>query len=377
MAKTQMEIEKKFPRILFITARSDLGGGPQHLFDLCSELKTQHPECFFAIAAADEEPFAQRYKELAHDFIALPKRSFKLKSFKELLFFCRKNKINLIHSHGRGGGIYARLLALIGGISVIHTFHGIHIPKTPLGILKLFIDYCFIPLTKHFICVSQDEQIKVKELHLAPLKKVSVILNGVDLKKIDLCPNSPKTSTIKIGTLARFNYQKGLDLQLKILSSFIQKFPEFDLEVLITGNGEDWQKTIEQHKTLPFSLSQKIKLIGPTNSPLNFLKQLDFYISFSRWEGLPLSVLEAMGSRLPCLLSNVTGHRDLAKDKAVILFELNDPLDFEKKFLALLKNPDEAKNLGLKARLDVERKFTRQLMGTKTFELYQIMELTN
>ena len=128
--------------ILFISSRSDIGGGSKHLNDLLEYLHSNNSEYDIYVAAPLEEPFGPFYKKYSKQFIEIPKRGITITSILELLFFIRKYKIDIIHSHGRGAGMYSRPLKLLTlllfyKLQVIHTFHGIHQGSNLAGILSI------------------------------------------------------------------------------------------------------------------------------------------------------------------------------------------------------------------------------------------------
>lgn len=364
---------ENLPRLLFIISRADIGGETQQLYDLCLGLKEQYPDVFFAIAAPNEAPYAERYKKLTPYIIEIPKKKFRLLSLFKLWYFCRKEKITLIHSHAREAGTYSRLLALCG-YKVVHTFHGIHIRYNLPGILKLLLGRILAPLMKRAICVSLDEKEKVLKSKLAYPSQIAVINNGIDLKKIDeRCQRRNLDGTFILGTLARFDLHKGIDLELKTLAHFFTIYPQSKIKVLIAGGGDEWEKIKKLHEEL--KLGNKVELLGPTHQPLEFLSQLDCYVSFSRAEGLPLAVLEAMAFSLPCLLSNVTGHRVLVDKKCGYLFDLENEHEFISQLLAIQENRIVATEIGKASRKKIETQFTKEKMLKETYNLYIKMSL--
>ncbi|MFH4347153.1 hypothetical protein WAJ13_22105, partial [Acinetobacter baumannii] len=66
----------------------------------------------YYVACPEEEPYWDRYTQLLGEgeLIKIPHRKFKLKYYLEMLSFVKKNNIDIIHSHGKGAGIYSRLL---------------------------------------------------------------------------------------------------------------------------------------------------------------------------------------------------------------------------------------------------------------------------
>ncbi len=327
-------------KILYISSRSDMGGGPKHLLQLLKHFSQSKSQFSIFLASPEDKPFGDQFKKHAQCFIKIPHRHFSFMSYFKLLSLCKENSIDIIHSHGRGAGTYSRLLALFG-FKIIHTFHGVHNDLSLLGRLKLQIDRLLSMLTDQFICVSESEKQKALLFKVANVNKIRVIENGIDfhlsgpISSLDLRKEHSIPSEVKLwGTLSRLGHEKGLDLFLKTI---IKTSRLKNIFFFVAGSGdqrENLQSLLNSHHI------KNVKLIGEIQNPLSFLKGLDGYFSYSRGEGLPLSVLEALSCNLPCLLSNVTGH-DQFKNK-VDLFDLHSPEDFIQKIQSPLK-PDYSK----------------------------------
>jgi len=348
--------------ILLITVRSDTGGGPKHVFDLVRTLKEKYQDNKISIASPADLPYGPKFRDLAHKHFEIPHRKFSIIKFLSLLIYCKDQNINIVHSHGRGAGYYSRLLGLFG-IKVIHTFHGAHFERSATGKIKVFIDRVLKIATDKLINVSHDEYKASLSMGLTNESKVAIIPNGIDhihikkeyseYKKNESRKsfNLPETAIIW-GTLSRLTYQKGIDLFLKL------DLPE-NTVFAIAGDGEDKESLL---KSIPEQKKKQILFLGNINEPIKFLSALDGYFSSARWEGLPLSVLEAMSCELPCLLSRVDGHREL---EGVMLYDLNSSDDFQKKFSEI--NHTE---LGRKAGSVIEKNYNLELMTKKTYQIY-------
>jgi hypothetical protein len=157
-------MKEKTPTVLMLTARADFGGGPEHLYRLINLL---HHKINIYTACPEDYPYWNLYsKVLGSDhLIKIPHRKFRIGALLDLLHCLKKNKINIIHSHGKGAGIYSRFLSLLTGISCIHTFHGIHIGH--YGRFKrnlyLLIEKILSRFTKQYISVSKSEKQSVIE----------------------------------------------------------------------------------------------------------------------------------------------------------------------------------------------------------------------
>ena len=358
-------------KILFLSVRSDIGGGPKHLKDIVENLsKCSDPIYDITIAAPLEEPFAPKFKELSKNFIEIPKRKFSINSFLEILDYCLMNKIDLVHSHGRGAGVYSRILYLFG-FRVVHTFHGIHQASGFLGKLKVLTDKILRPFTDQFICVSDDEREEAIQLKFAPQNKIKVIKNGIDYQTISN-QNFSKTlrdqnsEKVILGFLAREDYQKGLDLLLTSVKELPEEIQN-QIVIYIAGPSQtgEFNSIVKDNQ-----LDHIIKVIGPTNQPLELLANLDVYLSFARWEGLPLSVLEAMSLKKPCLLSNVKGHQDLNILDAPYFFDPSDPLSFKQGVLYYLLKDNRLFH-GEASFRTIKKNFSIELMIDKLLNVYK------
>lgn len=336
-----------------ITVRADVGGGPKHVYDLCCGIKEF---VNIHIASPNEEPYFSRFQSLATSVFEIPHRRFSLLKFLSLLKFCREKNIDLVHSHGRGAGIYSRLLVLFG-VRVVHTFHGAHVENSFKGYVKSFADRFLSPLALRYICVSNDERLEVCNLGWTESIKATVIHNGVNQAELSRIYSESNQAELRAkynlplrkkiwGTLARLTYQKGLDQFILYIAKNRESFDDYFF--IVAGTGEDSDKLKYQ---LEQAGLQNILFIGQTDSPAQFLKILDGYFSFARWEGFPLSVIEGLAVGLPCVVSNVTGHRDFGD--SVTMF--NDD------FLSALKCAKKPTNFD----------YTLEKMTNETYQLYK------
>lgn len=141
-----------------------------------------------------------------------------------------------------------------------------------------------------------------------------------------------------MATTARIHYQKGYDLGLELLNQYKSKNPDVIWEWHIAGPTEDEEFNKLREKLNNSLIKNQVYFWGNQN-PEAFLSDKHLYISFSRWEGLPLAPIEAFIMGVPCLLSKVTGHGDLFKElKSFSSFDLNNYDSFETKLKQILSD---------------------------------------
>jgi glycosyltransferase involved in cell wall biosynthesis len=340
-------------RVLLITLRSDIGGGPKHVYNLASELREKNFADIF-IASPQEAPYDEKYKKIALNFCPLPSRSFSFISFLKLVSFCRENKVQVVHSHGRGAGVYSRLLKLLG-YQIVHTFHGVHIENNFKSKVKYYIDRLLSYFTDDLIFVSEDEYQIAKSASITARCRCHVIYNGIRLTtEPEFSPCNPI-----LGTLARLSEIKGIDILIdRFRNSKIQK-----LKLRIAGDGEDKAKLLQLAK------SYSIEFLGEVQDPQAFLNTIGIYVSASRREGLPLSVLEALAQKRPCLLSKVPGHIHFINAKVAIGWE--NQSEFDQGLKDLLENKSIAQEITARGWDFLVKNHSHEEQVRKTAEIYR------
>lgn len=306
-------------------------------------------------------------KNCTPDFIDIPFRKFSLKALFKMIHFCRKNGVKIVHSHGRGAGFYSRVMKLFG-FKVIHTFHGVHIEKSVSGRVKLILDKILVPLTDRFICVSESEMANAVEHKVTTKLKTIVVCNGVKVPEFSY--STKEGAELVIGTLSRLNYQKGIDILVEYISAF-SKNHHIKFKCLIAGDGE----LREELEKIP--RSENIEFLGAVKGD-EFLKNIGGYISFARWEGLPIAVIEAMSHALPCLLSRVDGNKDLVcEEEDGLMFNLENYGEFEVKMLSFLSNKALREKIGFNAKRKVISEYSVEKMVRETIKVYSESSLSN
>ena len=86
----------------------------------------------------------------------------------------------------------------------------------------------------------------------------------------------------------------------------------------------------------------------------NYLCNADIFVMSSLYEGVPLSILEAMAAGLPVVSTDVGGIKDIVTDNG-ILVPSEDSLAMEEAILKLINNPSLREEKGKKSLLNVQK----------------------
>ena len=139
-------------------------------------------------------------------------------------------------------------------------------------------------------------------------KKFEVIKNGIKLDEFE--PNKLIREKIReelnikdkivIGHVGRMNYQKNSLFLIEIFKELHKINNNFVL--LYIGDGDLKEEIINKIKE--YHLEENIILTGANDDIKKFYQAMDFFILPSRFEGLPVALLEAQASQLNCYVSN-------------------------------------------------------------------------
>lgn len=279
-------------------------------------------------------------------------------------FYVYRRHFDLVHSHAFLPGIVARILMATKGIPAIFTVHGTSIDSKLNGLLSRMIEN-FI-LTK--ILYSAEITVSRDFLRLNNVnKKIEFIPNGVDHLNI-----KPKRIFRKsqIVCVARLHPQKNLANLIEAFKMIIKDFGNFNL--IIAGDGPQKSELLATIKRL--KLKNTVHLVGEVDKAKlrQLYKESKLFTLPSIYEGQSLSILEAMRSGLPVVVSKVGDNPFFIKD-FVNGFLIDDPLN-PKSIAQGIKKALMDKNLtkvAEKGRETVVNVFTWENVANKTVDLYE------
>lgn len=291
------------------------GGVFSFLSNLTNELDKEE---YIVIYGTNRDNIPQNFKErfpLKTQFIPWKSAGRSLNPVKdikalwELYTILKKiDDVDIIHLHSSKAGFLGRIVSFLLGKSskTIYTPHAISFLRLDVSPKKRKI---FIWMEKFaslfggkIVACSKSEKEAIEE---QGIKNVTFINNGIKPLQVEKKINiSNKITIISVG---RLFIQKNPKLFNDIALEFINN-P--NIQFIWCGDGE-----LKLELTSP-----NIKCTGwiKRKELENYLANADIYLSTSLWEGLPLSVLEAMSIGLPVVLSDCVGNRDLVENNGFL-----------------------------------------------------------
>jgi len=230
-----------------------------------------------------------------------PKKDFK--AVTEIKKIIKELNPDIIHLHSSKAGIIGRLSANGRKTKMLYNPHGFSFLKKDDSRLKRFIYKSIEKIATINKCTivgcSEGEYAEALSLSNNAIN----INNGIDIEDINTMNLMPKTedkSKPVICTLARISYSKNPEIFNDISKEFS------DLKFIWIGDGE-----LRERLT-----SENIEITGwkEKEEALEILNNCDIFILPSLWEGLPISLLEAMYLKKLCIVSNVIGNKDVIQN---------------------------------------------------------------
>lgn len=352
--------------ILFLTLRADFGGGPEHLWQLLKNMPEDMSAC---VACPEDYPYFERYCDCVgkENVFVLPHRAFSLKKLWALRAFCRARGVVVLHSHGKGAGLYSRLLAFLTGIPCVHTFHGVHVKEYgPLKkALYCLAEKCMGLFTRKGIAVSGGEREQILAEGLLPETKLTLIENGVPVSDDTIIAQGPP---FRVVSISRFDAAKHSDFIIPILAALRQRDRLGDFSFIVVGDGPG--RTEVENAAREQGLADFLTCVGATSTPHSFFSGALCYLSTSRWEGMPLAVLEAMAHGLAPVVTDVVGNRDVVDDGVNgFVYREEDAAAAADALCRLADNPELRQSFSENARAYVRQRHDVCVMSSATYDL--------
>lgn len=232
-----------------------------------------------------------------------PKKDWK--AIGEVKKIVKELQPDIVHMHSSKAGAIGRIAIHAKGRKLLYNPHGFSFLKKDDSAIKRFLYKAIEKLLTFRKCIivgcSQGEYEEAKKLS----KNAVCINNGVHIEKLEqetkgLQEKEIDFNHLKICTSGRIGYQKNPELFNKIAEAFP------DIQFTWIGEGELRNKLTSKNITITGWKERK--------EVLQILNDNDIFILTSLWEGLPISLLEAMYMKKLCIVSDCIGNRDVIVD---------------------------------------------------------------
>lgn len=376
------------PKILYIVTQPEFGGAQRYVYDLAKKMRDD----FDVVVVAGEpneiptllrkcekkEIKTRRLKYLCREINPL-KDILAIFEIKKLL---KEEKPDILHLNSSKASVIGSLAGKFSKFKpkIVYTVHG-WVFSEPLGLPRKFIYILLEWIAARFrnatIVLSEKEKNISLKYRLSKPENTFLIRHG--LKPPEFIERKAareqfkiKNDDFAIGTVANFYPSKGLQYLIEAVAKIPylpagRQNPKF--QIYIIGEGKErknLEKLIKKYK-----LENKIFLLGAISKAQKYLKAFDMFVLPSLKEGFPYALIEAMYAGLPIVATKVGGIPEMIENnKNGILVPPANSKILAEKISELLKNRKFAENLGMRALLSAQEKFSLEKMINETKSVY-------
>lgn len=299
-----------------------------------------------------------------------------LSAIKQIKQLVSKNRYDIVHCHTPMAGVCARLACRKfrkQGVRVIYTAHGFHFYRgAPIQNWLFYypVEKLCSYLTDVLITINREDfALAQKKMKAKSVKYVPGV--GIDVKK------NPQPAVDKLTKRQELGVPEDAVLLLSVgelnknknHETVIRAIADLDVYYIIAGTGMLHQHLQDLIDTL--GVSHRVKLLGYRSDVKELYDAADIFVFPSFREGLSVSLMEAMASGLPCVVSNIRGNVDLIHDGVNgFLCDPSDTSGFEACIDRIIKDKILAKNFSERSK-EIIQKYDVKSVIRALQEIYQ------
>jgi len=288
-----------------------------------------------------------------------------LSIIRKLKTIFKREKPDVVHTHLHAQK-YAIIAAKQAKIPVkIHTVHSVA-DKELSRVDKILAKRFYKKQNVIPIALSPLIQDTIVKQYNIEKKNVRIILNGVNISKCKPKIDYAIQDTIKIIHIGRFVEAKNHKGLIEAFYLFHKNYPKSILQLI--GEGELRIKIEKQVETL--RLVGAVEFLGLQEEVYTYLHNADIFALTSHYEGTPMALIEAMGTGLPIVATQVGGVPDMIKSGENGVLTSSSPEDINRGLEFFIENLEKRKYFGVKAREDADA-FSSTTMAKKYIDVYQ------
>jgi len=346
-----------------------VGGAEQLLLTYTkkSVARDIHPT-IISLSACEDSPLPEQLIQAGAKVVEFPGRNlFDPFRFIRLLQFLRHQRFDVLHAHLEYAVILGIVAGLITSTPVVVTLHNMRMNRW--GKLANFLIRSgaqqVIAVGPSVAKAYQSAVGTNIRVEVNPIMPIPLLVEAEDIslrREIAVDPTRPL-----ILSVGRVTAQKGFGYLLAGLDILRRTHPQVFLA--IAGWGWSLDELTAQVQSL--NLQNHVRFLGLRDDVPRLMAASDIYVSSSLWEGMPVSILEAMAAGLPVVATAVGDVPYVVREETGLLVSPASPEQLSSALALLLDDPSLREQLGLAGRKYVSKFHNPDVWFHNLLAIYQ------
>ncbi len=283
----------------------------------------------------------------------------------------REQGIQIVQTHLPDENLWGLVLQRLGRCQVVVTIHNNHFldEKSGSALGRFMIPRLYRQIFRHCGAVvpcSEEVRNTVQEALNIPKRdqgRVFTVTNGV-LRPEDLAPGQREKLRHQMGIpdgafflLAAGRLTEAKNFACLLDAMDLLKKDAVPVKLVIGGEGR--LRPVLEEQVARLGISDMVNLPGNLENLLELMSAADGFVMSSRWEGLPLVLLESMMRGLPVVGTRIKGIADTVEDGVHgHLVDVDDAVGLARGIALLLKDREGAEAMGQRGKKMVEDRYS-------------------
>ena len=299
-------------RVLQIFGALNCGGAETMLMNLYRKIDKQKIQFDFVKHTKEECFYDKEIISLGAEIYSCPKYNV-LNHFSYIKwwknFFKNHPEYTIIHSHVRSTASIIFKIAKSHGRTTIAHSHSTSNGGGIKAVIKKFFQKKIVKWADHYFACSKDSGEWLYGLDVVKSEKFKILPNAVDIEKFfynETIRNKLRSefkiqNDFVVGHIGRFTEVKNHNFLIDIFEKLHQVKPNSKL--ILVGTGELRNEIEYKVKTL--NLIDNVLFLGVRSDVYDLVNIFDCFIFPSKWEGLPVTLVEVQANGLPVVMSDI------------------------------------------------------------------------
>ena len=353
-----------FRKIDFVIGKMDAGGAQRVIANLANYLVEKNCQIrIITFREGDAYELNSEIERIRYDNLKIFRRVIVSSFFSLLQFYSKKsNRPDIISAHIGEMGFPTIPVARLYRIKIVISEHSNHFTEQKKFNKRFLWKYWYGNADAITVLTNYD---------LPFFRKINrntiVMENPCSFDVMETNNPNRERVILAVGNLNRYTH-KGFDTLIKLVAPILAKYPNWKLKIIGSGSrGEEYLKSLITDQ----EVSNQIIFTGYRSEVREIMANSEIFILPSRWEGLPMVLLEALSQRMACIAFDCkTGPSEIIEDNYNgFLIEDQNVKMMSEKLSALIDD----KELRLKFQNNAPKileKYSLEKVGKKWMDLF-------